>query len=247
MTCALAVAGLAAGALGAAGGITSLVSYPALLLVGVPPLPANIANLVAGVACWPGSALTSRSELSEVRAHLPSALLIAAAGGAGGAALLLVTPAETFLRVVPFLVATGSALLVVQPRLTAWLGRQPSSHRGSVAGWVVSGLVAVYAGFFGAGAGILLLGTLLTTIDDRLPEANALKNMMLGAGGVVSATIYVLAGPVDWGVTVPLAVGLFVGSAFGPIITRRVPPTPIRLGVAALGLAFAAHLWLDAA
>ena len=125
-TCALAVAGVAAGALGAAGGITSLVSYPALLLVGVPPLPASVANLVAGVACWPGSALTSRTELAAVQGHLTRALVIAAAGGACGAALLIMTSAETFARVVPFMVAAGSLLLMVQPRLTAYLRQRPS-------------------------------------------------------------------------------------------------------------------------
>ena len=238
------VAGVAAGALGAAGGITSLVSYPALLLVGVPPLPANVANLVAGVACWPGSALTSRTELAAVRGHLTRALLIAAAGGAGGAALLLMTSAETFTRVVPFMVAAGSALLVVQPKLTGYLHRRSDRRSSQVVGWIALGLVSVYAGYFGAGAGILLLGTLLATIDDRLPEANALKNMMLGAGCIVSASIYVLAGPVEWAAAVPLAAGLLVGSALGPIIARRLPATPIRWGVAALGMIFAVQLWL---
>ncbi len=244
--CALAVAGVAAGALGAAGGITSLVSYPALLLVGVPPLPASVANLVAGVACWPGSALTSRTELAAVQGHLTRALVIAAAGGACGAALLIMTSAETFARVVPFMVAAGSLLLMVQPRLTAYLRQRPSRHSGHLAGWISLSLVSVYGGYFGAGAGILLLGTLLTTIDDRLPEANALKNMMLGAGAIVSATVFVLAGAVNWAATLPLAAGLLVGSAFGPIIARRVPATPIRWVVAALGMIFAVQLWLRA-
>ena len=244
MACALVVAGVAAGALGAAGGITTLVSYPALLLVGVPPLPANVANLVAAVACWPGSALTSRTELAAIRGYLFRALVIAGMGGAVGATLLLITSAETFTRVVPFMVAAGSLLLVVQPKVTAYVRRRPDHHSSQVAGWVALGLVSVYAGYFGAGAGILLLGTLLATIDDRLPEANALKNTMLGAGAIVTAPIYVLAGPVDWAATVPLALGMFVGSALGPIIARRLPATPIRLGVAALGMIFAVQLWL---
>jgi uncharacterized protein len=159
-------------------------------------------------------------------------------------ALLIMTSAETFASVVPFMVAAGSLLLIVQPRLTAYLRSRPSRHSGHLAGWVSLSLVSVYGGYFGAGAGILLLGTLLTTIDDRLPEANAVKNMMLGAGAVVSASVFVLAGTVDWAATVPLAAGLLVGSAFGPIIARRVPATPIRLVVVASGMIFALHLWL---
>src|ERR1700756_2106057 len=75
-------AGAVAGLVGTAGGITSLVSYPALLLAGVAPLQASIANLVALVACWPGSAVASRPEL---RGHGPWLLrwgILAAAGGA---------------------------------------------------------------------------------------------------------------------------------------------------------------------
>jgi uncharacterized membrane protein YfcA len=221
-----------------------LVSYPALLLVGVPPLPASVANQVAGVACWPGSALTSRTELAAVRGHLTRALLIAAVGGAAGAALLIMTSAETFARVVPFLVAAGSLLLVVQPWFTGYLRSRPSRHGSHLVGWMTLSLVSVYGGYFGAGAGILLLGTLLITIDDRLPEANALKNMMLGAGSIVSAAVFVVAGTVVWAATLPLAAGLLVGSALGPIIARRVPATPIRLVVATLGLIFAVQLWL---
>src|ERR1700761_3184285 len=100
----IGAAGIAAGVVGTAGGITSLVSYPALLAVGIPALPANVTNIVALVACWPGSALASRPELAGSGSWLRRWAPVAALGGAAGSALLLFTPAGVFSRVVPFLV-----------------------------------------------------------------------------------------------------------------------------------------------
>src|SRR4051794_26171013 len=164
----LAAAGLVAGVVGTAGGITSLISYPALLAVGGPPLAADVANLVALVACWPGSALVSRRELAGAGRWLARGLPVAGAGAAGGAVLLLTTPPGVFDRLVPVLLAAGSLALLVQPVLSARL----AAHRGHTsAALPLVGLVSVYSGYFGAGAGVLLLATLLVLVEPRLPEA----------------------------------------------------------------------------
>ena len=126
----LLVAGMVAGVIGTAGGITSLVSYPALLAVGLPAYEANVANLVAGVACWPASALVSRPELRAVRAHLPAGMAAAAAGAAAGSGLLLVTGSDLFRQLVPFLVAAGSCVLLAAPRLTYWYAKAGEIARG---------------------------------------------------------------------------------------------------------------------
>src|SRR3954465_9197287 len=101
---ALIAAGLVAGVVGSAGGITSLVSYPALLAVGLPALDASIANNVALVACWPGSALASGPGLRGGGGWWCGWCVVAAAGGGLGAVLLFVTPPATFARIVPWLV-----------------------------------------------------------------------------------------------------------------------------------------------
>ena len=243
----LAAAGAVAGLVGTAGGITSLVSYPALLLVGIAPLQANIANLVALVACWPGSAISSQPELRGRGPWLRRWGIIAAAGGAAGSVLLLVTPPGVFSRVVPFLVATGSLALLCQP----WLAARPSWRAD--AGWgrllLPCGLVVLscYNGYFGAGSGVLLLALLLLTADPRLPTANALKNMVIGAATITSAVLFALATRVDWAAVAPLALGLFAGSLAGPWVARRMPPAVLRWLVALSGLALAVHLWLDPA
>jgi uncharacterized membrane protein YfcA len=241
-------AGVLAGIVGTAGGITSLVSYPALLAVGIPALPANVANLVALVACWPGAALTSRREVAGTGAFLSFGIPVAAAGAGLGAVLLLLTPSSTFALIVPFLVVAGSLSLVAQPRLTALAAghrRQRLDRRPLTL--VPVGLISIYGGYFGAGSGVLLLVVALILLDPRLPEANAIKNMLVGASAVAAAAVLIVAGPVDWGAVAPLAVGAFAGSTVGPVVARRAPARLVRLTVAALGLLLAVQLWLHPA
>jgi uncharacterized membrane protein YfcA len=90
----------------------------------------------------------------------------------------------------------------------------------------------------------MLLATLLVLQERRLPEANAIKNMLLGAGAVVAAAIFVLVGPVDWSAVALFALGLFAGSAAGPIIARTVPQSVVRWVIGLLGLTLAITLWL---
>jgi len=165
----LLVAGVVAGGIGTAGGITSLVSYPALLAVGLPAYEANVANLVAGVACWPASALVSRPELRAVRAYLPAGMAAAAAGAAAGSGLLLVTGSDLFRQLVPFLVAAGSCVLLAAPRLTSWYAKT-GRDRARSATFAVA-LISVYGGYFGAGSGVMLLAATLVLTSRRIAEA----------------------------------------------------------------------------
>ena len=241
----LVAAGVLAGIVGTAGGITSLISYPALLLVGIPALPATVANTVAIVACWPGSAAASRPELRGQGPWLRRWIPVAAAGGTGGSVLLLVTPAGVFGQVVPFLIAAGSLALLLQPRITA--GSQENGRRGAgllLAAGVLA--LAFYNGYFGAGAGVLTLSLLLLTADSQLTRANALKNMLVGAASIASAVTFAILAKVDWTVVAPLAAGMLAGSALGPRVARRIPPGLLRWLVALMGLGFALHLWLTA-
>jgi uncharacterized protein len=240
---ALVLAGTAAGLIGSAGGITSLVSYPALLGVGLPALSANIANNVALVGCWPGSAIASKPELRGKASWLWRWTFVSAAGGAVGAGLLLSTPSGVFARVVPFLVAAGSLALLFEPRLTAWHQRRAGQNR-KVA--LPAGLAALslYNGYFGAGAGVMILTLLLVLVDRRIPTANALKNTLLGATSVVSATIFALCGSVNWSAAGPLALGMLAGSRVGPLVARRLPADVLRWIIVVLGISLGIYLWL---
>lgn len=244
---ALAAAGVLAGLVGTAGGITTLISYPALLAAGVPPLAANTANIVALVACWPGAALSSRRELSGHAGWIWRWCLLAAVGGAAGTVLLLLTPPGVFVQVVPVLVLLGAVLLLIQPRLSAMrAGADQEVTRGGR--WVLPvGLVvaSIYNGYFGAGSGIIILALLLLSVDEHLPGANARKNMLIGATSLVSAVVLIAGGSVAWAVVAPLGAGMFVGSLLGPILARRLPASVVRIGAAVLGIALAVQLWLS--
>jgi uncharacterized protein len=238
----VAAAGVVAGIVGTAGGITSLVSYPALLAAGIPALPANIANIVALTACWPGAALASQPELRGRASWLRRWAGIAAAGGVIGAVLLLATPSTAFSRVVPFLVAIGSLALLLQPRLSAL--RKREGHTSTP--FLLAGLLSVsaYNGYFGAGSGVMTLSLLLFTVDPRITRANAIKNMFIGAAAVVSALVFIVFGPVDWAAAVPLGIGMFAGSLVGPRLARHMPASVLRWIVALLGIALAVRLWM---
>ena len=243
----LAGAGAVAGLVGTAGGITSLVSYPALLLAGIAPLQANVANIVALVACWPGSALASRPELAGKGEWLRRWGVVAALGGTAGSVLLLVTPTGVFGQVVPFLVVIGSLALLLQPRIAAWQARREAPGRGSLLLPVGLFALSVYNGYFGAGSGVLLLALLLLTAEPVLVSANALKNMLVGAATISSAVLFALFAHVDWAAVAPLAAGMFLGSLAGPRVARRLPPGLLRWLVALTGLALAVRLWVDPA
>jgi hypothetical protein len=234
-------AGAFAGAVGTAGGITSLISFPALLAIGIGPLPANVTNAVAGVASGVGSTLGSRRELSDQRGRLRSWALLCAGGGTVGAVLLLVTPRGVFDWIVPFLVALASLLLLAQPRITTW--HQARARTGTEP-IVLAGLlgVSVYSGYFGAGAGILILAVLLVLVDQDLARSNALKNTLLMIADVIPAIIFALAGPVVWSAAIPLAVGAFAGGTVGPAVTRRAPTGLLRILIALCGLGLAGWL-----
>ena len=239
----LVPAGVVAGVLGSAGGITSLVSYPALLAVGVPPLPANVGNIVAAVALGPSSALASRDELTGRRPVLLRLLPVALAGSAAGALLLLATPPGVFARVVPFLVATGALVLLLQPTLAS---RGGAGELGVGALCVAVVPVSVYSGYFGAGSGVMFLAAVLF-YEARVAPANAIKNVLVGITCAAAALVLVLTASVPWAAVVPLAVGLLVGGALGPRMVRRVPGRVVRWFAAALGFGLAVYLWFAGA
>jgi uncharacterized membrane protein YfcA len=227
---------------GSAGGITSLISYPALLAVGVPPLAANATNIVALAAFWPGAALGSGPELAGWGRWLWRWTPVTLVGGALGAVLLLVTPSEAFKSVVPFLVLAGAVALVSEP----WLSRRrevPAHRITTLTFWLVG--LAVYSGYFGAGSGVMTLALILIAVERHLPTANALKNMLIGAATVPASILLAIFASVHWADAAALAPGILVGSRLGPAVARHVPATALRWGVFALGIALAVQLWIN--
>ena len=237
-------AGVLAGIAGTAGGVASLVSYPALLAVGLHPLAANVTNSIALVGIWPGSALGSRPELVGQGPWLRRWMLPVAVIAVAGAALLLLTPSKLFAGVVPFLVLAAVATLMIEPVIQARRARRPLGGKPHRLVFPLSLVpIGIYGGYFGAGAGVMLLTAILLLVDSRLRYANALKNMLSGASALPAAVVFAIFGPVHWVPAIPMAIGLGIGARCGPPIARAIPPVLLRIAIAIGGLVLAAELW----
>jgi uncharacterized membrane protein YfcA len=244
----LVLAGVGAGLTGSVAGLASVISFPALLAFGLPPVTANVTNTVALFGVTGGTIAGSQRELRGQGRRLLKLVGVSVLGGAAGAALLLLTPSEAFEAVVPWLIAFGSALLLARDRLREWVvarsadGRLVNGiHRKLVWGLVVLAL-GVYGGYFGAGVGIIALAALALERTEPLAVTNAVKNVATGAANGTAAIAYIFFAPVDWRAALALGAGAILGGLAGPAIVRVAPETPLRWLVATAGLLLA--LWL---
>jgi uncharacterized membrane protein YfcA len=243
----LAAAGIVGGLTGSIAGLASVATYPALLLVGLPPVAANMTNTVALVFNGIGSVLGSRPELKGQGRWIKRIAPVTAVGGAAGAALLLTTPAEGFERAVPVLLGVASIAILLPPVYNRY-ARVASHQRHTATVLLESGaifLISIYGGYFGAAAGVLLLALLLRAGGATLAHANASKNVILGVANGVAAAIFAVLAPVNWLAVVALGVGCLLGSRLGPIVVRRAPAGPMKVAIGAAGLALAVKLGYD--
>lgn len=248
----LLLAGVLGGMIGTAGGIASLLTYPALLAAGLAPLQANVANTVALISGGVASSVTSREELRVHRRQLPRWALVAVGGGTTGAVLLLVTPPGVFAWIVPFLIAFAAALILVRPAIDGSVARSAATgvrhgNRARLLASVAFFGVCVYSGYFGAGSGILTLAIVLLLFEPHLVRANAVKNALTSCASIVPAVMFAVVADVAWWAVLPLAVGSAVGGSLGPAVTRRLNPRVLRTAVALMGFCLAAWLLVRAA
>jgi len=233
----LFAAGVVGGIVSVLVSLASLVTYPALLAVGLPPVAANVTNTVAMTFTSMGASIGARSELGGQSPTLRRLAVVAAAGGATGAALLLVLPEWWFALIAPLLIAFASLMIFVQP----WLQRRPRFQPKGITPATATAYFAsaIYIGYFGAAGGILAIVALASIIDLPLTHVNAAKAVLSGIANGAAAIGFALFGPVAWVYVVPLAAGLFLGGLVGPWFARRLPPTLFRalIGVCGLGVA----------
>ena len=242
----LLAAGTAGGIFSTVVAIASLVTYPVLLALGVPPLAANMTNTVALVFTGAVSVAASRPELAGQGRRVLRLGIFSALGGAAGAAVLLLTPASTFTVVVPVLIGGASLVLLVQPRISLLTPPAVMDTRRRLALGAALFAVAMYIGYFGAAAGVLLLVVLTAAISEPLVRVNAIKNAVNGIANAMAAACFALFGDVRWEFVLPLAAGFLIGGWVGPKIARRVPAAALRVLVSLCGLGLAAKLGVSA-
>jgi uncharacterized membrane protein YfcA len=234
-------AGALAGAINAVAGGGTLVSFPALLAVGISPVTANITSSVGLLTGYAGGSVAYRQELAGQRDRVRALAAAGVVGGVAGALLLLVTPGDRFRAVVPYLILLSSLLLAVQPRVARRLAGRREGHASWQAVLAV-GVAAVYGSYFGGGLGVILLAVLGLLIADELHRLNALKGVLSLVVNLAGVCVFLIAGRVDWLAAGLLAVGAYVGATFGVRLARRLPGQSIRVFVVLAGFAVAITL-----
>lgn len=259
-------AALGAGAVNALAGGGTLISFPALLALGVPALPANVTNTVSLCPGYLSGTVAQRDDLAPEMGRARWLAGAALVGGVAGSALLELTPGAAFKEVVPFLILASCLLLVVQEpvrdrvraREKARAARPGTGRSGAVrAGAVRAGasrpsvllMVAVlvaggYGGYFGAGLGIMLLGLLGLFSDGGLVRLNALKQALSLVINVCAAVLFAATGHVQWQLVPVMAVAALVGGALGGRLTGVVNPKLLRGFVVLVGVAVAIRFWV---
>lgn len=243
----LSIAGLAAGLLSSVAGLASLVSYPALLAFGLPPVTANVTNTAGLFWSGIGSTISSLRELRGRARQLIEIGSLTIVGGIAGALLLVRLPADSFTKIVPFFILASGLLLLVDEhrRAQAPTSARPHAHARLWANLGALG-VGIYTGYFGAAGGMVMLAILSATMTAPLPVVNAVKNVACFGANTISLVVYMVQTRIAWLMVIPLGLGLFIGGYIGPIIVRHVPMRPLRILIALAAFGLAAQLFWQA-
>ena len=232
------VAGGVAGVVNAIAGGGTLVSYPALVAVGLPPVQANTTNAVGLAFGYATGARAYRPELAG-QASRARALLPPAVGGAVlGAALLLLLPSESFEAIAPWLILLACLLIALQPVLARWLTARGVAKPHP--GWEVQlavGVAAVYGAYFGAGLGVIFFAVLGLLVPDDPLRTSALRGLQSLTVNAVAAAVFVVTAHIHWGAAALLALGASVGAVTGVRLARRLRPSAVRVAVVVVGTA----------
>ena len=209
-----------------------------LLAAGLPPVVANGTNSLGLVPGNIAGAWGYRRETTGRRSLLTRMAVAISLGAAIGAGLVIALPARVFAAVVPWLILAACVLVLVQPRLVRAMRAR---------GWTAASLprpsllpalfaVGIYAGYFGAAQGIVLIGVLGTLYDHDLQLTNGAKNVMQSTGNTVAALLFVAAGLVSWPAAIAMGAGSVVGGLVGAPVARRTPDAVLRAFIVGVGL-----------
>jgi uncharacterized membrane protein YfcA len=237
---ALFAAAFLGGAINAVVGGGSLVSFPALLAVGVPSKAAIVTNTVA---LWPGYASGSvayRDELRHQGSRIVGLIVPSVLGAIVGSVILLATPESAFDAIVPFLILFAVVLMAFQSRLSAFARThrlQAGRGDGLPAALLVSVFfLAMYGAYFGAGLGMMTLAILLILLPDDIQHSNALKGVLSFLMNAVAVVYFAFFGPVHWLAAAVMAIGAIVGGYFGVDVARKLGDKWLRRAVIIYGL-----------
>lgn len=232
--------GLAAGTINTVVGSGSLITFPALLALGYPPILANVTNSVGILPGAISGAIAYRSELrGQFRQILPLALC-SGIGGLIGALLLLVLPPAVFDTVVPVLIIIACVLVIVGPQLKRWAeareGKTGSGSERRVALMASAAFTGVYGGYFGAAQGVILLAFLSILLKGGIQRANAYKNVLAAVANGAAASVFLFTTEIAWIAAAIIALGAILGGQIGGSVGKRLPPVVYRVVIVVIGI-----------
>ncbi|CAB4609455.1 unannotated protein [freshwater metagenome] len=231
-----------AGGINAVAGGGSLLTFPALIAAGLPPISANVTNTVALVPGYVGGILGHRQDLESQSRQVRMLLPVAFAGALIGAVLILTTPEQIFRDLVPILVFAAAVLMLVQPVIQRRLRRlhpetgEPLVVERDRATMIGVFFAAIYGGYFGGVLGVILLAVLGLTLTDTLRRINALKTVLQFSINIVAVVIFALFGPVRWWIVLIMAPLSLLGGWVGSHLSRRVDPAILRWCIGIYGI-----------
>ena len=250
----LLVAGAAGGALSALAGGASLVLFPTMLAIGLPPVMAVATNNTALVPSNFLAALADRTHLPKPDGAFLFLFAVTTAATTGGAILLLLTPDRVLEFLVPVLLGSGTVMFAYAKPIGAWLGQlsfgksKTTLHPNAV-GLTMMIPVAVYSGYFGAGAGVLMIAALCVANGGDYRSANVAKNLLGSLGSVFASVIFAVYGQIAWLPAIVVAIGAAGGGLAGAHLARVLPPATARVFMIAFGalltVIFAWRYWLN--
>jgi len=235
----LFLAGIGGGALSSLVGGAAVITYPALITAGIPPLQATACNFVSN---FPGNflaALSDRKQLPPLDRRFAGMVLASMTGAALGALLLLSTPPRVFMLLVPVLLGFATVLFAFAKPVSDWL-RMRAQSKGRDIDFSVTNLkmllpVSFYGGYFGAGVGVLLLAVLTMATNGDYRSANVTKNLVTSLNTAVASAILVVNGAVIWPQTLTLMIGSIIGSLLGATLARVAPRDIMRVAITVVG------------
>ena len=232
--------GVAGGLMASLVGGASVITFPVLLAVGLSPVVATASNLVAVSAGNLLAAFTDRSKLPPVNRAFLGLVAASTVGAVIGAVLLLATPERLFEKLIPLLLAIATVLFAFAGQITQWM-RERARRRGrrewkmSVTSVPLVLPISVYGGYFGAGAGTLLLGALSIATEGDYRSANVTKNLVSSLNTVAASAWFISHGAVSWPQTLVMMVGCLAGGFSGAHLARVVPQQAMRVVVVVIG------------
>ncbi len=239
------------GALNAVAGGGSFLTFPALLAIGLGPIQANATNTVA---LWPGQLTSIAGYRDEIRKHVRLALLMASAGlvgGSIGAVVMLHTPAKTFLDLVPWLLLFAAVIFAVSGPVMKQIQRRKSAREATPDDvprnvWpliVATAVVCFYIGYFGAGAGFLIMSLLSVFGFQDLNEMNAMKVVSTTMANGMACILFAFSGKVEWRYCLAAMVTCAIGGYLSARISQKLDQRFLRAVVVLVGLGMAAYFF----